>query len=307
MNTVANQSSTLEQANDTTDRSNHHNTLNDLKFTLINHLQSSLELESMLDTFFQHIQSLLRCSGLHYQHSHKALSLSFGQPAAHSASYTIKSEREYLGELRFERHAPFAEAELAVIEALVGAVFYPLRNALKYRDALAQSYTDPLTGLLNRLSLNSFANREIKLAQRHNKALSLLIIDIDHFKHINDQYGHLAGDKVLKMVARKLKNSVRETDQVFRYGGEEFLIFLHESDLDSATKSAERIRQNIAKACTRFDKHTLRVKASIGVSSLANGDDFNALFTRADHATYQAKQQGRNRVVTHFEAQTLSA
>jgi diguanylate cyclase (GGDEF)-like protein len=270
---------------------------NDLRMALLNHLQSTLELDNMLETFFKHVSEVLNCNGMSYGNSVKNIELEFGRPAKHSASYSVTSENESLGELKFMRSRPFAEAELAFIEALVGIIFYPLRNALKYKEALARSYVDPLTGLLNRLSLDTIAPRELKLSQRHNKALSLLVIDLDRFKEINDQYGHLAGDQALKSIADVIKDSLRETDQVFRFGGEEFVVLLNESDARCAQITAERIRKNIAETCIERENETIRLTTSVGISAITKSDDFESLFARADEAVYLAKQEGRNRVI----------
>lgn len=270
---------------------------NDLRMALLNHLQSTLELDNMLETFYSHVSEVLSCDGMVYINKIKAIELEFGKTGKHSATYTVRSEKENLGELKFMRARPFVEAELAFVEALVGIIFYPLRNALKYKEALAQSYVDPLTGLLNRLSLDTIAPRELKLSQRHNKALSLLVIDLDHFKSVNDKYGHLAGDSALRMVAEIVKNSVRETDQVFRFGGEEFVVLLNESDASCAQITAERIRSNIEQTRIEHEKSTFNITASLGISAITKSDSFTSLFQRADDAVYQAKQEGRNRVI----------
>jgi len=275
----------------------------DLRLALLNHLQSTLELDSMLTTFFKHVADVLSCSGMNYINTVKQIELEFGRTTKHSASYKVRSENENLGELSFSRGRPFAEAELAFIEALVGIIFYPLRNALKYKEALARSYVDSLTGLLNRLSLDTIAPRELKLSQRHNKALSLLVIDLDNFKQVNDSYGHLAGDNVLKSISEVVKASVRETDQVFRFGGEEFVVLLNESDARCAQITAERIRKNISDTEMQFENDTFNVTTSVGISAISKNDSFETLFQRADEAVYQAKREGKNRVVVASDSE----
>lgn len=269
----------------------------DLRFQLANTLQSTLDLRSTLSYFFEYADQLVKCSGLKYENPDKGISIHFGDDAKHSAQYNVSSEDDKLGELHFLRKNKFAETELAFIEMLIGVLFYPLRNALQYKDALESSLIDALTGLKNRLALNMYADREIKLAKRHKKAMALLVIDLDHFKRINDQYGHLAGDAVLKNSASLILEAVRETDQVFRYGGEEFVVLLNEADLDNALSSAERIRSKIETTEVVHGDDLISLTTSIGVSSVTLDDTFNTIFERADNALYTAKAQGRNQTV----------
>jgi len=269
----------------------------DFRFQLTNTLQSTLDLRSTLSYFFEYADKLVQCTGLNYENPKKNISISFGDNAKHSAQYNVSSDKEKLGELQFLRNKKFAETELAFIEMLIGVLFYPLRNALQYKDALESSLIDALTGLKNRLALNMYADREIKLAKRHKKAMALLVVDLDHFKLINDNFGHLAGDTVLKNCADLILEAVRGTDQVFRYGGEEFVILLSEADLDNAIKSAERIRQKIETATIIVDNKNISATASIGVSALAPEDNFISIFERADKAMYLAKTNGRNQTI----------
>lgn len=269
----------------------------DLRFQLTNVLHSTLDLRSTLSYFFEYADQLVNCIGIRYENPKKNISLSFGDRGKHSAQYSVSSEEDNLGTLQFLRNRKFAETELAFIEMLIGVLFHPLRNALQYKDALECSMLDTLTGLKNRLALDMYADREIKLAQRHQKAMSVLIIDLDHFKDINDTHGHLGGDAALKHCADAMLQAVRETDQVFRYGGEEFVILLNEADLDNALKSAERIRKKIAALSIPFNDKTISLTTSVGVSAVTPKDTFHSIFARADEALYLAKSSGRDQVV----------
>jgi len=266
----------------------------DLRLQLANALQSTLDLHITLNYFYDYASKLVECDGLRYDNAEKNISISLGKSSQHSAQYKVSSADEQLGELSFMRNSKFAETELAFVEMLIGVLFYPLRNALKYREALESSLIDSLTGMNNRLALNMYAEREIKLAKRHQKSMAMMVVDLDHFKKVNDEYGHLAGDEVLKQSAAAIRSAVRETDQVFRYGGEEFVILLNEADLDNAMNSAERVRKSIASASASIEGKTLAITASIGVSSLNEKDDFTSMFERADKALYQAKNSGRD-------------
>ncbi|MBL3556300.1 MULTISPECIES: sensor domain-containing diguanylate cyclase [Marinobacter] len=172
------------------------------------------------------------------------------------------------------------------------------RKALE--DELAELATlDPLTGLLNRRETTRLLEEEITRAKRYGRALSLLWIDFDHFKDINDEYGHAAGDSVLKATSHLLADSMRRVDVIGRFGGEEFVVVLPEMDRYEANETAERLRNLISETPQPLgDGKTVRLTISIGVSVFPdNGPDFRALCAAADKAMYQAKSNGRNQVV----------
>ncbi len=161
------------------------------------------------------------------------------------------------------------------------------------------AHTDPLTQVLNRRALTVRLASELERARRYDSVLTLLMVDLDHFKKVNDTYGHLVGDEVLREVATLLQNEVRSVDVVARYGGEEFVAVLPETSLAGAMIFAERIREHVA--ATPFASslvEPLRLTASIGVSSYPSAtiSTVDDLFARADEALYRAKADGRNRV-----------
>jgi diguanylate cyclase (GGDEF)-like protein len=165
------------------------------------------------------------------------------------------------------------------------------------KELLQLASTDLLTGLLNRRAVMQQALSELRRAKRYQKDLAVLMLDIDHFKQINDQYGHAAGDKVLRDFALLCQQSIRDTDLLGRYGGEEFILVLPEIDLQTAILSAERIRMTVAQYnFTLTDSTVLQLSCSIGIAMyLPERDDLDKLLLRADQALYQAKHQGRNR------------
>ena len=172
-----------------------------------------------------------------------------------------------------------------------------LREANLILEKLAAA--DGLTDLANRRHFFERATAEVLRTQRYGHPLSLQILDIDHFKEINDQFGHAAGDEVLKYFADILRASLRSNDLAARIGGEEFVILLPESGIDDALALAERIRHTIESTVIRFDDHHLTITVSIGVATLLAGEiSPDAMLRRADSALYQAKQAGRNRVLS---------
>jgi len=187
---------------------------------------------------------------------------------------------------------------LLVILALLSANFMRKLQAAQQELQLSAN-TDSLTGLYNRRSAYERLAEELSKNKRFKKPLCCLLLDIDLFKQVNDLHGHLVGDKVLKQLADSLRKLSRKYDTLCRYGGEEFLVILPETDLATATEVAERYRQEIATIQIHSDQKLLQITVSIGVTE-AHPDSVetrDSLIDRADKALYVAKQEGRNRVV----------
>jgi diguanylate cyclase (GGDEF)-like protein len=164
------------------------------------------------------------------------------------------------------------------------------------RRLVEAALRDPLTGVYNRRHLDERLEAEYSASRRHGSPLSLLVVDVDHFKTVNDTHGHLAGDAALKMVARALSEGLRKEDLLARYGGEEFVVIARGSDLAGATQFAERLRERIESARCMWNGKELRVTASIGVAQLGPGMTVQQWIDAADRGVYQAKHGGRNRV-----------
>ncbi|RGP52858.1 hypothetical protein ASB58_17745 [Pseudomonas abyssi] len=160
-----------------------------------------------------------------------------------------------------------------------------------------QANTDPLTGAFNRRYLFDLLSKEAARVRRGAAAMSVLLIDLDHFKRINDNYGHDAGDAVLREFVQRACAAVRTTDQICRYGGEEFVAFLPECSIEGALALAERMRLSIALTAFEHDGQNIPVTASIGIAQFMATDTEHTLLKRADQALYRAKETGRNRCV----------
>lgn len=171
-----------------------------------------------------------------------------------------------------------------------------------YTKTKELSITDALTGLYNRRYFEQCADREFLRAARYKSHLTFAIIDIDFFKKINDTYGHLCGDKILKEVAFLLNESFRKTDIVFRYGGEEFVVILTETNAEAARIPLERLREKIESNTFRFKSQDLKVTISLGYSSdVEEAEDAPELLSFADAALYRAKENGRNQIRNYKE------
>jgi diguanylate cyclase len=168
-----------------------------------------------------------------------------------------------------------------------------LRRRLQEERNLA--LVDTLTGISNRLAYNERLQLEVARWRRYQSPLVLSLWDIDRFKNVNDEYGHQAGDKALKLIARLLRDHVRETDFVARYGGEEFVLLLPETQLDNALLVAELMRKRVESCGFHFHGAPVPITISCGLSQFREGDSPEQAFARADAALYRAKAQGRNR------------
>ena len=189
------------------------------------------------------------------------------------------------------------ETDLPVMSTFAKQVASALERARLFQEVQSLALTDPLTGLQNRRSLFELGRIEFARSYRTNRPFCCMLLDVDHFKKINDSYGHQIGDQVLCGIAKRCESSVRATDLVGRYGGEELLIFLPETDSDTATLVAERLRTSIEKTPIQASGQELQVTVSIGVSRKdENTLELETLIARADQAMYIAKHRGRNQV-----------
>ncbi len=175
-------------------------------------------------------------------------------------------------------------------------LLYQLKESKRKIEELSR--TDELTSLYNRRYFFELAEGHLELAKRHETDLSVAIMDLDHFKRVNDRFGHQTGDAVLKKVAEVVNGLIRASDVLARYGGEEFVLLMPQTGVSGALKLTERIRRELAKEASNGQVNLPLVTISIGVSSSGRfGYDMETLLLKADTALYQAKDQGRDRCV----------
>lgn len=173
-------------------------------------------------------------------------------------------------------------------------VFAWLVGKLK-EELIHLATTDPLTGCLNRSQLADILNSQIQMRERYERVSSIILMDLDHFKTVNDRWGHIAGDQVLQEVVVRVRKRLRESDQLFRIGGEEFMLVLPETRQKDAENLAQQLLTNIS-AAPFADR--IQVTASAGVTEVQKGESWSTWLNRADQALYAAKHQGRNRMVS---------
>ncbi|WP_372877686.1 diguanylate cyclase [Pseudomonas sp.] len=182
---------------------------------------------------------------------------------------------------------------LVVTVIVLSLVSLAMRRYQKRIAALAT--TDQLTELLNRRGFDLLANQAIQEARRNPSPLCALLLDLDNFKRLNDSHGHLAGDQVLRGFANKLRDNLRQSDIIGRWGGEEFILLLKDTSLEQARLLAEKVRQQTEQSSFDYQGASLQITTSIGLAELHADDSLNELLARADRALYRAKQAGRNR------------
>jgi len=195
----------------------------------------------------------------------------------------------------------FAQSERELFAYLTSQAAVSVENVDLHETVQRQAVTDELTGLFNHRRFQEVMSAEVERARRYDAEMGLIMLDIDNFKRVNDTYGHMQGDMVLREVARVLRQSAREIDEPARYGGEEMAVALPQTDLDGAYRFAERVRQRIeALELPLLDGDgILRVTASFGAASLSSApqSDKEGLVAAADAALYRAKRSGKNRTV----------
>ena len=261
---------------------------------ITNALQTSLDIEQVIETFTHEVKVTVPVDGVRFHNAQQGVDVKVGRNAAHLCTYNLTVNGQSLGEVAFMRKTVFSTSQSNELELLLRSLAHPLRNALLYRAALLKAQRDPLTGVYNRAALTETLARDVELAQRHQTPLSIIVLDIDNFKNINDSYGHAVGDCLLKGLVERANHSIRRCDMLFRFGGEEFVVLLNNTDEKGALRLAERIRRNVEKEDYLCGGQAIHMTLSAGIAALQKQDVETRLFERADQALYRAKSEGRN-------------
>jgi len=260
-------------------------------------LQMSLDLDWVINKFMEHIHSYFLFDGFSFNCAEPNAQIKYARQKGHSCTYNLHIEDTDLGKLEIFRGRKFVESELVLLENMLSILIYPLKNAIQFKQAIMLAHCDALTGVKNRSTFDESLVREINLAQRHGQDFTMLVIDIDFFKKVNDTYGHKVGDNALKVIAETIKQCIRTTDMLFRYGGEEFVVLLGNTDCEMSYMIADRILESVRDINMQVKGQRIDLTVSIGMACLNIQDNGESLFNRADAAMYSAKNDGRDQII----------
>jgi len=269
------------------------------RLALVQALQTTLDVVSLVDLFGQQTAVWVPFTGLCYRCPEPEVAHRTGGRATHRCSYRLQLEGEDLGEIEFTHRSRFSDVHQARLESLLVHLIHPLRNALCYLRAAEEARRDHLTGAYSRRAFDDTLRHELDLAARNGWPLAMLLFDLDHFKSINSDHGHQGGDRALRSVVAEIQGCIRASDQLFRYGGEEFAVVARNTSATAGGWIAERIRARVEGSRCRHEGVDIGVTLSLGVTAHRAGDDASTLLARADAALRQAKSQGRNRVIVN--------
>ncbi|SHK64157.1 diguanylate cyclase (GGDEF) domain-containing protein [Marinobacter antarcticus] len=263
---------------------------------LTRRLSTTLSLETQLGILAEEMGSIIPFDALSYRHqiARRDFVYATGMGGPHRCEYRLGLEGVCYGTLTLNRRHKFSDEELQGVEMIISAAICPLRNACQFIAIEQAALTDALTSIPNKRALDEHLQRASLLAERHAEEYSLILCDLDHFKEVNDQHGHVVGDHLLRLTAGALETAIRNSDSVYRFGGEEFAILLPHTGEQEARDVADRVRSAVANLRIDCGGTELSVTISCGVARYMPPEGAEQWITRADEALYRAKDQGRN-------------
>lgn len=263
---------------------------------LTRRLSATLSLETQLGVLAEEMSAIIPFDSLGYRHQigHRDFVYATGMGGPHRCEYRLNLEGVHYGTLTLNRRQKFSEAELQGIEMVISAAICPLRNACQYITIEQAALTDALTSVPNKRALDEHLQRASRLSDRHGEEYALILCDLDHFKSVNDQHGHVVGDHLLRLTAESIGGAIRNSDSVYRFGGEEFAILLPHTGENEARDVADRIRLAVSSLRVDCGGAELAVTISCGVARHLPEEGASQWIARADEALYRAKDHGRN-------------
>lgn len=270
---------------------------------LSNLLQLSLETDKILHLFFNYIKHHFKLTNLLYQNNYIDASILLKDKVTiiktgrkHNMKFELFYQDQFLGDIEFTSKVKLSPNKIIELREYINLLILPIKNSMLYSQALKETRTDALTKTANKLALLEDLKYHFNLSNRYNSPLSVLFIDIDFFKTINDKYGHFVGDQVLTFLGATLKKIIRKSDTVYRFGGEEFVIILENTNQNGAINLAKKIKNYIKKNENLFlvNNTKINLTLSIGIATKQLNDTEDSLIKRADEALYTAKNKGRN-------------
>ena len=254
-------------------------------------LQTTLDLERQLEIYAKEARKYIKFEGLTLLFDDQSFRLNDSAKGKIETSFNLNVDGVKLANLVYSTNYTLNSRIENKLTSLHQQLKFSLRNAIEYNRLKRMTMKDHLTGLGNRGYFDEMFQRQCSNAQRNEQQMTLLLLDLDNFKQVNDCCGHTQGDKILAAFAEVISASIRDTDFAFRFGGDEFAVLLPNTANDVAKFVATRLTHNVA-GSVLLTKH--KVTCSIGVASWKSSDSKESLFDRADQALYQAKNSGRN-------------
>ncbi|MFT5759905.1 MAG: two-component system cell cycle response regulator [Alteromonadaceae bacterium] len=264
---------------------------NRASLALVKQVQTTTEPEVLLSLFLKELEKYLPICTLNFHNDIKLFSNKNDLNSVFCLEQNLSVDDNCYGKLSYTFYQKLTRVQVVLLKQLSELVTYPLFNALKYKKMQHLALKDNLTGLSNRNNFELAFAKSVNTCLAQKTSFSLLIIDLDGFKQINDAFGHKTGDMVLSCFGKILRDCCREQDQVFRFGGDEFTILLNDTKKASIFKIAKRIQKRVA-SNSFLMKFTL--SCSIGSAHYQQNDPSDVLFCRADKALYKAKERGKN-------------
>jgi len=254
--------------------------------SLLEQLQTTLELDKLLDIIAMEAARYINFSGLYFKNQTVSKTLRGSRKAKHERQFELKLNDEFIGTLSYGINSPISMINYKDLQRIHQIILYPLKNALQYHQAMQLAMQDSLTGLGNRRYFDEQLKRAMHNANRHHAQVGLVLGDLNKFKAINDTYGHNTGDQVLKQFANILRSCIRDSDSVFRFGGDEFAIII-ENASDNALDIIQSRIDNALNTNVLLAKY--QVGCSLGTTFMNRADNEHSLFERADQALYRQK------------------
>jgi len=260
---------------------------------LLEQLQMTLELDKILNIFAMEAAKYVDFSGLTFRSEGISATIRGSRKAKVKRQFELKINNESIGILSYSINAPISSINFKVLKDLHQYLVYPLRNAVQYQHAMALAMQDSLTKLGNRRYFDEQLKRAMHHANRQHKVVGLLVCDLNQFKAVNDTFGHQVGDEVLVNFSKALQSCVRDSDSVFRFGGDEFAIIVE----DAGKQSLEVIENRVHHAMTQNDfLVSYNVSCSLGYTYLKTTDNEKTIFERADKALYCQKMNNSRKL-----------
>ncbi len=261
------------------------------QISLVEQLQTTLDIEQQLTIFLEALSNSFKISAIDLETYHGRFTTGKAAKGCETLALPIRIHDQLMGRVLYHSQKPITDILLSSLSNFQKRLVFPLRNALAFWQLQQLALKDSLTGIGNRTSYNEAISRAISHSKRYNTPFSLLVMDLDNFKQVNDNFGHQTGDELLVQFVNLANKCLRNTDQFFRFGGDEFAIILEHDKKSSASIVSNRLLSTVKDSDIVKKFH---VSVSIGAAISATEDLESTIFAKADKALYQAKQAGKN-------------